>query len=73
MFERQHASNQALTWFLRGLGWLLTVVGFNMVAGILTTLGEKEGGEETAAASTKRGWVCYGCVPPSLQWTGSHW
>ena len=55
MFERQHASNQALTWFLRGLGWLLTVVGFNMVAGILTTLGEKEGGEETAAASTKRG------------------
>ena len=39
MFERQHASNEALTWFLRGLGWLLTVIGFNMVTGILTTLG----------------------------------
>jgi hypothetical protein len=38
VFDRQHASNEALTWFLRGLGWLLTVIGFNMVTGILTTL-----------------------------------
>jgi hypothetical protein len=38
VFERQHASNQGITWLLRGLGWLLTVVGFNLVAGILTTL-----------------------------------
>ena len=39
VFERQHASNQSLTWLLRGLGWLLIIIGFNLVAGILTTLG----------------------------------
>ena len=45
VFDQEHASNQALTWGLRGLGWLLTIVGFNLVAGILTTLGELVGWE----------------------------
>ena len=27
-------------WGLRVLGWFLTIIGINMVAGILTTLGE---------------------------------
>jgi hypothetical protein len=38
VFGREHASNEAMTWLLRGLGWLLVVVGCNMVAGIFTTL-----------------------------------
>ena len=52
VFDREHASNETRTWLLRGLGWLLTVVGFNLVAGILTTLGGQWAPQWWADSST---------------------
>ncbi|CAB4007230.1 transmembrane 43-like [Paramuricea clavata] len=38
IFEAEHASNVAVTWALRGVGWLMFFLGFIMMTSILTTL-----------------------------------
>ena len=40
MFEAEHSANTMLTWVLRGVGWLVMFVGFQLSASILTTLGK---------------------------------
>ncbi len=40
LFASEHSSNNVVTWALRGLGMFLVFIGFNMITGILVTLGE---------------------------------
>ncbi len=39
VFASEYSSNNILTWALRVLGMFLVFIGFNMVTGILVTLG----------------------------------
>ena len=38
VFSKEHSSNTALTWLLRGVGFLLVAIGFNLIMRIIVTL-----------------------------------
>ncbi|KAK3739525.1 hypothetical protein QZH41_016200, partial [Actinostola sp. cb2023] len=38
IFDAEHAANTALTWILRGVGWIMLFLGFMLMTSILTTL-----------------------------------
>ncbi|KAK2571176.1 Transmembrane protein 43 [Acropora cervicornis] len=38
IFDAEHSANTILTWFLRGVGWLLMFFGFQLMTSILTVM-----------------------------------
>lgn len=38
IFDAEHSTNTLLTWALRGVGWVLMFIGFQMMTSILTLL-----------------------------------
>lgn len=38
IFDAEHSANTLLTWALRGVGWVLMFIGFQMMTSILTLL-----------------------------------